>query len=260
MNIEEAAHRLLEAEKMKQPIQPLTDLYTDITLSKAYHTQLAIIAEKVNAGAKIVGKKIGATSRAIQQMFGVTQPDYGHLLDDMLYVDGDTVPLDRYIQPKAEFEIAFVLKEDLVGPHVTVIDVVHSVDYIVPAMEIIDSRIENWNIKFEDTVADNGSAASAVIGNNFSKLDGIDLTHIGMAVYRNGELLATGTGAEVLGNPLHAVAWLANAIAKFGVTLKKGEIILAGALTKAVDIEDGDTYAVEFAHVGAVEATFKAKG
>src|SRR5690606_7881293 len=99
----------------------------------AYHTQLAIIAEKVNAGAKIVGKKIGATSRAIQQMFGVTQPDYGHLLDDMLYVDGDTVPLDRYIQPKAEFEIAFVLKEDLVGPHVTVIDVVHSVDYIVPA-------------------------------------------------------------------------------------------------------------------------------
>ena len=135
----------------------------------------------------IVGKKIGATSKAIQQLFQVNQPDYGHLLDDMMFVDGDTVPLDDYIQPKVEFEIAFALKKDLKGPNVTVLDVIDATDYIVPAIEIIDSRIEDWRIKFEDTVADNGSSAGAVIGGKPTKIDNIDLANIGMVVYRNGK-------------------------------------------------------------------------
>ncbi len=218
-----------------------------------------MIRKKVDAGAKIIGKKIGATSKAIQQMFGVNQPDYGHLLDDMLYVDGETISLDTYIQPKVEFEIAFVLKKDLKGPNVTIMDVVNATDYIVPAIEIIDSRIEDWNIKFEDTVADNGSSAGAIIGGKPTKLDGIDLTHIGMVVYQNGKMLTSAAGAEVLGNPLYSVAWLANSLAKYGVSLKKGEIILSGALTKAIDINDQDTFLAEFAHIGSVEASFTTK-
>lgn len=260
MNIEIAADQLLESERTKNVIQPLTVLYPDITVDDAYYVQLEQIRRKVKNGAVIVGKKIGATSKAIQDMFQVDQPDYGHLLDDMMFADGDTVPLDLYIQPKAEFEIAFVLKKDLKGPNVTVLDVVEATDYIVPAIEVIDSRIEDWKIKFEDTVADNGSSAGAVIGGNPTKLDNIDLSHIGMVVYRNGEFLDSAAGAAVLGNPLRAVAWLANALGKYDVSLKAGEIVLSGALSTAVPIEENDTFTVEFAHIGSVSATFKSKG
>lgn len=256
MLIEEVSKELLLAEKTNKAIAPLTNTYPGITADEAYNTQLELISKKVDAGAKIIGKKIGATSKAIQQMFGVDQPDYGHLLDDMVFVDGETISLETYIQPKVEFEIAFILKNDLKGPNVTIIDVVNATDYIVPAIEIIDSRIEDWNIKFEDTVADNGSSAGAIIGGKPTKLDGIDLTHIGMVAYRNGEMIANAAGAEVLGNPLHSVAWLANSLGKYGVSLKKGEVILSGALTKAIDIKDHDTFIAEFAHIGSVTASF----
>ncbi|MEH7107069.1 2-keto-4-pentenoate hydratase [Bacillus sp. JJ1764] len=257
MIIDEAAARLMEAEERKKVIEPLTVTYPGITVDEAYLTQLEIVQRRVAKGAKIVGKKIGATSKAIQNMFGVNQPDYGHLLDDMMFVDGDTISLKQYIQPKVECEIAFILKKDLKGPNITLMDVIEATDYIVPAIEVIDSRILDWKIKFEDTVADNGSSASAIIGGNPTKLNGIDLAHIGMVVYKNGVMIDSAAGAAVLGNPLRAVAWLANSLSKYEVSLKAGEIILSGALTSAVEIEDQDTFTAEFAHIGSVSATFK---
>lgn len=254
--IREATEKLLEAERTRNPIEPLTVLYPGITVDEAYFTQLEMIRRKVDGGAVIVGKKIGATSKAIQNMFGVTQPDYGHILDDMMYVEGEAIPLERFIQPKVEFEIAFKLAKDLRGPYVTVVDVMDATEYIVPAIEIIDSRIKDWNIQFEDTVADNGSAASAVIGSNPVKPDGIDLTHIGMVVHKNGEIIDSAAGAAVLGNPLRAVAWLANSLAKYDVHLKAGEIILSGSLTKALEVEENDVFTAEFDHLGTVTVKF----
>ncbi|WP_404328515.1 2-keto-4-pentenoate hydratase [Mesobacillus maritimus] len=255
--VQEAASRLLEAEETKNVIEPLTVSYPGITVDEAYYTQLELIRRKVDNGGIIVGKKIGATSKAIQNMFGVNQPDYGHLLADMMYVEGETIPLDHFIQPKVEFEIAFILKKDLKGPHVSILDVVEATDYIVPAIEVIDSRIADWKIKFEDTVADNGSSAAAMIGGKPTKLEGIDLKHIGMVAYRNGEMIDSGAGAAVLGSPLRSVAWLANSLGKYDVALKAGEIVLSGALTSAIEVKDGDTYRAEFAHIGSVTATFK---
>jgi 2-keto-4-pentenoate hydratase len=255
--VQEAAARLLEAESSKKAIPPLTETYPGITVDEAYHTQLEIIRRRVEDGAIVVGKKIGATSKAIQNMFGVHQPDYGHLLNDMMHTEGEVISLENFIQPKVEFEIAFKLKKDLKGPNVTVMDVIEATDYIVPAIEIIDSRIGDWKIAFEDTVADNGSSAAAVIGGKPAKLDGIDLTHIGMVAYKNGEMIDSGAGAAVLGSPLRSVAWLANSLAKYDVSLKAGEIILSGALTSAVEAEDRDTFTAEFDRIGSVSVTFK---
>lgn len=257
MPVQEAASHLLTAEKTKHVIKPLTETYPGITLDDAYHTQLELIRRKVDEGRIIVGKKIGATSKAIQNMFGVNQPDYGHLLDDMMYVEGEVIPLDNFIQPKVEFEIAFKLKKDLKGPNVTVMDVIEATDYIAPAIEIIDSRIADWQIKFEDTVADNGSSAAAVIGGNPTKLTGVDLTHIGMVAYKNGKIIDSGAGAAVLGSPLRSIAWLANSLGNFDVSLKAGEIVLSGALTKAIEIEAGDTFTAEFDHLGSITVSFE---
>ncbi|WP_028782152.1 2-keto-4-pentenoate hydratase [Thalassobacillus devorans] len=254
---QEAATKLLEAEKKKDVIPPLTETFPGLTVDEAYHTQLEIIRHKVDEGAIIVGKKIGATSQAIQSMFGVEQPDYGHLLDDMLHVEGDELQIDDFIQPKVEFEIAFKLKKDLKGPNVTVMDVIEATDYISPAIEIIDSRIQEWQINFEDTVADNGSSAAAVIGGKPTKLDGIDLTHIGMVAYRNGEMIDSGAGAAVLGNPLWSVVWLTNSLSNYDVHLKAGEVVLSGALTSAIEAEGGDTFTAEFDHIGSICVTFK---
>ncbi|MDQ0218021.1 2-keto-4-pentenoate hydratase [Peribacillus cavernae] len=256
MNIQEMAKRLLIAEKNKQTIDPLTDTFPGISVDDAYNIQLQQIQEKVANGAVIVGKKIGLTSNVMQNMFDVNEPDYGHLLDEMLYVDGETVPLDELIQPKLEFEIAFVLKKDLKGPGVTVLDVIEATDYIAPAFEVIDSRIKDWKICFEDTVADNGSSARAIIGGKPMRLEDVDLQHIGMVVYKNGEYLDSAAGAAVMGNPARAVAWLANALGKYDISLHAGEIVLSGALSAAVPIENGDTFTAEFAHIGTVSATF----
>ncbi len=253
------AEKLQEAEETKRPIAPLTSTVPEITVDDAYAIQLHQIATKQQAGKKIVGKKIGLTSKAMQQQFNVTEPDYGHILSDMVEVDGATISLNHFIEPKLEFEIAFVLKKDLLGPNITVEDVIEATDYIVPALEVIDSRIAGWKIRFEDTVADNGSSAMVIIGGTPTKLAHVNLPHIGMNVYRNGELFDSAAAAAVMGNPLHAVAWLANKLSKYHIGLQAGEFVLAGALTAAVTIEDGDTFTAEFAHLGAVSATFRLK-
>lgn len=257
MDIQKAATALMEAEDVKKPIAPFTSSTEEISVEDAYNIQLLQIRQKVEKGAVVVGKKIGLTSKAMQEMLNVSEPDYGHLLDSMMYEDGETISLTKYIQPRIEFEIAFVLKKDLKGPGVTMNDVIEATDYVVPALEIIDSRIKDWQIKFEDTVADNGSSAGAIIGSTSAKLDDLDLAAVKMTVTRNGEFLDAATGSAVMGHPAQAVAWLANALGSYGISLHAGEVILSGALSKAVTIEDGDTFTAKFEHLGKVTATFK---
>jgi 2-keto-4-pentenoate hydratase len=256
MDIQKAATALMVAENEKEPIGPFTSSTEEISVEDAYNIQLFQIRQKVAKGAVVVGKKIGLTSKAMQDMLNVSEPDYGHLLDDMMYGDGETIRLNKFIQPRIEFEIAFVLNKDLKGPGVTMNDVIEATDYVVPALEIIDSRIKDWQIKFEDTVADNGSSAGAIIGRTTAKIDDLDLAAVKMTVTRNGEFLDSAAGSAVMGHPAHAVAWLANTLGSYGISLNAGEVILSGALSKAIPIEDGDTFTAEFEHIGAVKATF----
>lgn len=256
MNIKQASEALLEAEKTKKTIDAFTS-HQPLTKDEAYHIQLKTINYKVKQGSKIVGKKIGLTSEAMQEMLGVDIPDYGHLLDNMLYKEDEVISISQFIQPRVEFEIGCVLKERLQGPGVTEEDVIRATDYVVPAIEIIDSRIYDWKFKFEDTVADNGSSAGAILGESRKKISELDLSKVKMDVYKNDELLDTAYGSAVMGNPIKAVAWLANEVGVYDISLDADEIILTGALAKAVPIEIGDQFRAEFGNLGAVTASFK---
>ncbi len=250
------ADYLAKAEQTGRGVQPLTDLEPGLTAEQAYQVQLVTIERKVKSGARITGKKIGLTSMAMQQMLGVDQPDYGHLLDKMVVENGGQISFKRVLQPKVEAEIAFVLKKDLTGPRVNAMDVLLSTDYILPAIEIVDSRVLNWQIKLADTIADNASSGLYVLGEKPVKIDSVDLAQIGMVLYRNGEVMNTGVGAAALGNPAVCVAWLANKLHEFGISLKAGEVILSGALSAAVDAEPGDHFAARLAHLGEVSVRF----
>ncbi len=248
---------LIEAEKSQIGIAPLTQQYSSLSVTDAYQIQLEVIEKKVNEGHKVIGKKVGLTSLVMQQMLGVDEPDYGHLLDNMKVNDGQTVKISDLISPKVEAEIGFILDQDLVGPNVTYIDVLLATKYVVPTIEIIDSRIADWKIKLVDTVADNGSSAKVVVGEKLTPIDGLDLRSIGMALYKNEELLTTGTGAAALGHPAQAVAWLANKLHEFGISLKAGELILPGALSGAIAVKEGDVISAQFGPLGNVSVTFE---
>ncbi|GGG01101.1 2-keto-4-pentenoate hydratase [Paenibacillus abyssi] len=250
------ADLLAEAERTGQGTQPLTALHEDLTIEQAYHVQLTNIERRVKAGDRIVGKKIGLTSLAMQKLLGVDQPDYGHLLESMVIENRGEIPMRRVMQPKVEGEIAFVLKQDLIGPRVTVLDVLQATDYVVPALEIVDSRVSDWKIKLPDTIADNASSGLYVLGGRPMKVEELDLTQVGMVLYRNGQIENTGVGAAALGNPAACVAWLANALFRFGITLKAGEVILSGALSAAVNAQPGDTFTARFAHLGEASVSF----
>ncbi|WP_026564951.1 2-keto-4-pentenoate hydratase [Bacillus sp. UNC41MFS5] len=254
--IVEAYKHLLQAEKNKKSVAPLTDLYPDITIQDAYRVQIKNIDQKVKDGQKIVGKKIGLTSFAMQELLGVDQPDYGHLLDSMDIPNGSIISMETLFEPKVEGELAFVLKKDLIGPNVTVEDVLEATEYIVPSIEIVDSRITDWKIKLEDTVADNASCGLFTLGRQRFDPNEMDLTKIEMSLYKNGEFINKGTGADVLGHPAGCVAWLANKLAEYNVTLKAEEVILSGALSAAVAAQKGDVFTAEFSQLGKVEVSF----
>ncbi|WP_111646529.1 2-keto-4-pentenoate hydratase [Paranoxybacillus vitaminiphilus] len=247
---------LLKSERERQPLSPLTELEPTMTVNDAYQIQLRTIEQKMKEGHQVVGKKIGLTSAAMQQLLGVDQPDYGHLLDSMMIENGGTVPWERVMQPKVEAEIAFVLKRDLVGSRITVLDVLQATDYIVPALEIVDSRIVDWKIRLEDTVADNASSGLYVLGGKPIPVHSVDVAQIGMALYRNGEVVNTGVGAAALGHPAFCVAWLANKLYEYGKELRAGEVVLSGALSAAVSAEPGDFFSARFAHLGEVRVQF----
>jgi 2-keto-4-pentenoate hydratase len=255
--IQDFAAQLAQAEAIKVGIDPLIVTDPELTLDEAYYIQLENIKKKLEEGQKIVGKKIGLTSVAVQKMLGVDEPDYGHLLDTMVVENGGTIDTKDMLLPKVEGEIAFILKKDLKGPNVTAVDVIQATDYVVPALEIVDSRVQDWKISLRDTVADNASSGLYVLGGKPTKLEDIDLELVGMALYQNGEVANTGVGAAVLGSPATSVAWLANRLADYDITLKAGEVILSGALSGMVVANPGDNFVARFAHLGQVSVNFK---
>ncbi len=254
--IKEWAARLRQAEQNRSTLAPLTATIPGITAADAYAIQLALIDMKKKAGAKVVGKKIGLTSQAMQKMLNVDQPDYGHILDGMIVQDGSAFPIKELIQPKIEPEIAFILDRGLKGPGVTALHVLAATRFVVPALEIIDSRIEGWKIKLCDTIADNASSARVVLGGPPCRVDQVDLKLIGMVLEKNGEIVQTGAGAAVLGHPANAVAWLANAVGQFGVSLEAGEVIMPGAISAAADVTAGDWVRASFDRLGMVSVRF----
>ncbi|WP_144552609.1 2-keto-4-pentenoate hydratase [Bacillus sp. X1(2014)] len=255
--VEGIAKELIDAESHQYSVAPLTERYSELTVGDAYQIQLEVIDKKLIAGHKVIGKKVGLTSIAMQQMLGVDEPDYGHLLDTMKIADEATVKISEFISPKVEAEIGFILEHDLVGPNVNYLDVLMATKYVVPTIEIIDSRISDWKIKLVDTVADNGSSARVVVGEKLSTIEGLDLRTQGMVLYKNEELVATGAGTAALGHPAQAVAWLANKLHEFGITLKAGELILPGALSGAIAVKEGDMIVADFGPLGTVSVTFE---
>ena len=251
-----AADALWAADETKQPIAPLTETYPDFDVVDSYEIQLINIARRLAAGALVRGHKVGLSAKAMQQMLGVHEPDYGHLLDDMFVAEGDTISMSRFCQPRAEIEVAFVLGRPLKGPGVTAADVVRATDYVLPSIEIVDSRVADWKIKIQDTIADNASSAALVLGARPTRLHDVDPALIGAVLRKNGEILETGCSGAVLGNPVTAVAWLANKVAAFGVTLEPGHVIMPGSCTRMVPISAGDTIRADFDVLGHVSVSF----
>jgi 2-oxopent-4-enoate hydratase len=254
--IKSLALEFIRAEDEAKPVEPISERYPDITIEDAYRIQLEIVRMKVERGEKIVGKKIGLTSKAMMEMLNVNQPDYGHITDRMIVIENDPIDTSKLIAPKVEAEIAFLLREDLEGPGITPARVIQATEGVFPALEIIDSRIKDWRIKIFDTVADNAGIARLVLGSKLTKIENIDLRLVGLVMKKNGEIVATAAGASVLGNPVDSVAWLANKLSEFGVSLKRGEIILSGSLIRAFDVRPGDSVVAEFDRLGSVSTRF----
>lgn len=253
--IKAAAEQLFTALRTRIPIFPLTYTSPEISVEDAYAIQLLNVSERLQNGEAISGKKIGLTSTGIQKQLGVSEPDYGHLFSSMCY-ERD-VPADTLLQPKIEAEIAFVLDEDLTGGNVTAEDVRRATRYIVPAFEIVDSRIADWRIKLPDTIADNASSGCYVLGQTHTPIGELDLSKITMKMFKNsGELIGEGEGSAVMGDPCVSVAWLANCLYRYGVILKKDEVILSGAFSAAPSAINGDFFRAEFSVLGEVEAKF----
>jgi 2-keto-4-pentenoate hydratase len=250
------ADALWEAERTRTPIEPLTDGRSDLDIDDAYAIQTHNIDRRIADGARVIGRKIGLTSRGMQDLLGVNEPDFGVLLDDMIVEDGDVVDLGTMLQPRIEAELAFVMETDLAGPGVSAARALSAIAGVLPAVEIVDSRIADWRIKLVDTVADNASSGRLVVGGRMRRVDEVDLRLIGMVISRDGEVIDTGAGAAALGNPARCVAWLANKLGALGAQLNAGDVVLPGAVHRMVTVQPGDVFRAEYAHLGAVTARF----
>ncbi|MBX3687005.1 MAG: 2-oxopent-4-enoate hydratase [Rhodocyclaceae bacterium] len=237
-------------------LDPLTNRHPEITIEDAYRIQQQMLSRRLAAGEKVVGKKIGVTSKAVMNMLGVHQPDFGWLTDGMLYNEGEAIAANTLIQPKAEGEIAFVLKSDLTGPGVTAADVLRATEGVMACFEIVDSRIRDWKIRIQDTVADNASCGVFVLGDRMVDPRELDMSTCGMVLEKNGEIVVTGAGAATLAHPLNAVAWLVNMLGTLGIGLKAGEIVLSGALGAMVPVEAGDNLRVTIGGIGGCSVRF----
>jgi 2-keto-4-pentenoate hydratase len=251
------AQSLREAESSRVPIAPLTSEHPELTVADAYRIQQLNVHARKEAGGLVRGRKIGLTSVAMQQQLGVEEPDFGALFADMLVEEGDAIPVGELIAPRVEAEIAFVMETELKGPGVTSADALRAVAGALPAIEIIDSRVADWKIKLPDTIADNASSARVVCGGKLTPIEMIeDLRLIGMSLTVNGAVAATGAGAAVLGNPIRCIAWLANKLGEFGVPLRAGDLVIAGALHAALPVTPGDSVQAQFSELGSVTTRF----
>lgn len=250
------ADELFRAGQTRVPVEPLTDRHPDLVIEDAYAIQTRVIDRRIAGGARVVGRKVGLTSRPMQQLLGVQEPDYGVLLDDMVIEDGDEIPLGSLVQPRVEAELAFVMERDLSGPGVTTANALAAIAGALPAIEVVDSRIVDWRIRLVDTVADNASSGLLVMGGRLRKVAELDLRLVGVVVSRHGEVIDTGAGAAALGNPARCVAWLANKLATFGAGLRAGDVVLPGAVHRMVPVAPADVFRAEFAHLGAVTVRF----
>lgn len=255
--IAEISQQLLEAERTSHPIDPISPKYDDLSYEDVYAIQLKSFDIRVGRGEVIVGKKIGLSSRAMQEQFNINEPDYGIVSHRMVLREGQPIPMKRLILPRLEPEMAFVLKEDLKGPGVTAAAVLKATEGIMPAFEVIDSRYKDWKITVKDSISDNASCGAIVLGGRLTPISDIDLRLVGMVLEKNGEVIATGAGAAVLGNPAESVAWLANKLADYGITLQKGEFIMSGSLVRAVPVEAGSSLKATFDRFGSVSAFFE---
>jgi 2-oxo-hept-3-ene-1,7-dioate hydratase len=250
-----AADILLAAERDVKPARQLLDTFPGLEIADSYAIQEMAIAKRIKAGARLRGHKIGLTSRAMQATVGINEPDYGHLLDDMFFDDGATIPADRFIVPRIEVELAFVLGKALKGPGITLFDVLGATDYVIPALELIDGRTQ-YPRKIVDNIADNAAAAGVIVGGRAVKPMEIDLRWVGAILYRNGVIEETGVSAGVLGHPAMGIAWLANKVGPFGVTLEAGHVLLAGSFTRTVAARKGDTFHADYGPLGGIAVHF----
>jgi 2-keto-4-pentenoate hydratase len=254
--IDRFAEELWQAGTDRRPVEPLTDRAPDLVVEDAYAIQTGVVQRRMADGARVIGRKIGLTSRPMQEVLGVDEPDFGVLLDDMFVEDGDVIDLGTLLQPRVEAELAFVMERDLTGPGVTTARALTAIAGMLPAIEVVDSRVADWRIKLVDTVADNASSGLLVVGGRLRPVADLDLRLIGVAVSRNGEIIDTGAGAAALGNPARCVAWLANKLGSLGAGLRAGDVVLPGAVHRMVAVEPGDVFRAEFSRLGAVTARF----
>lgn len=254
---EEYAKELRLAYSQRIAIEPLREAIGVDNIDLAYDIQNANTLFRMNNGARLIGKKIGLTSEAVQTQLGVDQPDFGMLFDDMEVLNGGAVSMSELMQPKAEAEIAFVLAEDLDDDRLTVMDLIAAIDYAVPAIEIVGSRIRDWDIKITDTVADNASASHFVIGHRPRTLDEFDMVSTQMSMTKNGTVVSEGSGAACLGSPLNATLWLAKKMVELGSPLQAGELILSGAVGPMTNVVAGDKLVASFEGLGKVSISFR---
>lgn len=254
--LQAASNELYNALLKRETVTPLRNRYPDISMDDAYQISLDLLARRQADGERLIGKKIGVTSKAVQDMLNVFQPDFGFLTDKMIF--SDQIPVStQMIQPRAEGEIAFVLKKPLSGPGVTEADVLAATEAVMPCFEIVDSRIEDWKITIEDTVADNASCGFFAINDKAAKdPNKVDLVNCEMIVNKNGQFLSKGTGAAALGNPLTCVAWLANTLGQYGVNLEAGDIILSGSLVPLEPVKAGDSMSLSISSLGDLALEF----
>ncbi|MEU7932431.1 2-keto-4-pentenoate hydratase [Micromonospora echinofusca] len=258
--MESAADELFQARESGMPCPPLRGrLLPEGDVDTAYLVQLLQVRRWLDAGHRRVGAKVGLTSRAVQESFGVFEPDFGVLLDDMAVPDGAEVDLDRLLQPRVEAEVAFVLGADLPDERITSVDVIRAVDHVLPAIEIVDSRVAGWDISIVDTVADNASSGLFVLGTSPRRLAEVDLRLCGMVLELAGEPVSVGAGAACLGHPLHAVQWLAQTLARSGDPLRGGDVVLSGALGPMVPVTPGAAYEARISGLGSVRTCFSAE-
>ncbi len=254
--VREAERLLGDAAHTRTPCDPVERLLQAHGMEAAYAVQHALTERALADGRRIAGRKIGLTSAAVQAQLGVGQPDFGILFDDMEYGDGQEVPLSRLLQPRVEAEIAFVIERDIESERPTLGHLVNAIGYALPAIEIVDSRVRDWNIGIFDTIADNASSGLYVLGGSPRRIDALDLTLCGMSLEKSGEPVSVGCGAACLGNPLNAVVWLARTVARMGRPLRAGDVVLSGALGPMVPVEAGDVFEARISGLGRVSAVF----